>query len=234
MGTPGRVQATRVVDLEEVTRSRHVITVTAGPENDLVMLSLDAPTDYRMTAPSGCSFAKLRADRPNHFRIDHFRGGEWRSCSLPSTKENFHNIQPLGEGGWLLVRGRAKGEGDRNAHVYSLDGTLCRSFPVGDAVADVQTTVRGDCWVSYFDEAPLEQGGRACFDPQGKQVFRFSDLDPPAPFILDCYAFNVCSEREVWACYYTDFPLVRLVGRKVARIWPKIGVSGSHAFAVSG
>jgi hypothetical protein len=228
------MQATRVVDLEEIVASRHVVTVTAGPRHDLVVLSLDSPPDYRMTAPTGFSFAKLQADSPNHYGIDHFRAGEWRSCSLPPTKENFHNVQPLGEDGWLLVRGRAKGEADRNAHVYSLDGLLCRSFHVGDAVADVQTTSRGDCWVSYFDEAPLEQGGLACFDQQGRQVFRFSDLDPPAPFILDCYALNVCSEQEVWACYYTDFPMVRLVDRQVARIWPKVGVAGSHAFAVSG
>ena len=108
MGTPGRVRATRVADLDEIVGSRHVITVTAGPRNDLVVLSMDAQPDYRETAPSGASFAKLRANRPNHYRIDHFLG-EWHSITLPPTKENFHGVQPLGKEGWLLVR--ATGEG---------------------------------------------------------------------------------------------------------------------------
>lgn len=233
MGRPGRIQATRLADLEKIVGTRHVITVTAGPQNDLVVLSLADPPDYRETAPNGVSFAKPQADRPNHYRIDHFLGGDWRSCTLPPTKENFHSVQALGKDGWLLVRGRARGEVDRNAHVYSSDGTQTSSFHVGDAVEDVQVTERGDCWVSYFDEAPFEQGGLVCFDKNGRVVLRFNDLGT-VPFMLDCYALNVCSNQEVWACYYTDFPLVRLVDCQVARIWPKVRVKGSHAFAVSG
>lgn len=241
MGTPGRVQATRVADLDEIARSRHVITVTAGPRNDLVVFSMDAQPDYRETAPSGASFAKLRANRPNHYRIDHFLGGEWHSITLPPTKENFHGVQPLSKEGWLLVRARSKGETDRNAHVFSLDGMPIRSFHAGDGIKDVQTTEAGDIWVSYFDEGvfgdtPLGGSGLACLNRSGKVQFNFNEVAwaGKMPDIADCYAFTVCSEREVWACYYTDFPLVRLVDRQVARIWPKVGVAGSHAFAVSG
>jgi hypothetical protein len=232
MAKPERIQAKRVCDLEEIGRSRHVISVTAGPRIDLIVLSLDEPPDYRMTTPSGFGFPKLYADRPNHFHIDHFLGGKWHSLTLPATTENLRCVQPLGEKGWLVVRCRAKGEADRNAHVFNGEGMLCSSFHAGDAIEDVQTTERGDSWVSYFDEAPMSQSGLACFDDQGRSVFRFNDLGT-APHLLDCYALNVCSDREVWLCYYTDFPLVRLVDRKVARIWPKLNVKGSHAFAVS-
>jgi hypothetical protein len=239
MGKPGRIQATRVVDLEGIATSRHVVTV--GPRHDLVVLSLEAPPDYRTTAPSGASFAKLRADRPNHYRIDHFLGCEWHSVALPPTKENFHCVQPLGETSWLVVRGRAKGEEDCNAHVYSSEGTLTSSFHAGDGIEDIQTTEQGRIWVSYFDEGVfgdtvLGRAGLACLDHAGRVEFKFNDLAlaGSVPDIADCYAFNVCSDRELWACYYTDFPLVRLVDHKVARIWPKVGVAGSHAFAVSG
>lgn len=234
MRKPNQVQASLVVNLEEVVAGRHVVTVTAGPNDDLIVLSLESPADYRMTESSGASFPKLRADHPNQYRIDHFLDGKWKSVSLPTTNENFHQVQPLGHDRWLVIRGRAKGEKDRNAHIFTLNGRLCRSFHAGDAIEDVQTTEQGDCWVSYFDEAPWSQSGLACFNENGKAIFRFSDLEPPAPPILDCYALNVCSNTEVWACYYTDFPLVRLVDHKVASIWRKLGVQGSHAFAVFG
>ena len=136
---------------------------------------------------------------------------------------------------------RAKGETDRNAHVFSLDGTPIRSFHAGDGIEEVQTTEAGDIWVSYFDEGvfgdtPLGGSGLACLDSAGRVEFKFNDLAlaGSVPDIADCYAFNVCSDQEVWACYYTDFPLVRLVDRQVARIWAKVGVTGSHAFAVLG
>lgn len=152
MGQPRRIQATQVGDLEEIAASRHVVTVTAGPHHDLVVLSLDAPPDYRTTASGGASFAKLRADRPNHYRIDHFLGGEWHSLALPPTRENFHCVQPLEENRWLLVRGRAKGETDRNAHVHAPDGTHCDSFHAGDGIENVQATEKSRIWVSFFDE----------------------------------------------------------------------------------
>jgi hypothetical protein len=241
MEKPERIQATRVCDLEEISASRHVVTVTAGPQHDLVVLSLDGPPDYRRIAPSGCSFAKLRADRPNYYRIDHFLDSEWNSLTLPATKENFHRVQPLGKNGWLLMRGRAKGETDRNAHVHNPDGTHGDSFHAGDGIENVQTTGDSRIWISFFDQGvfgdtALGRAGLACLDNSGQVQFKFNDLAEAgaAPDIADCYAFNVCSDREVWLCYYTDFPLVRLVDRQVARIWPKVAVQGAHAFAVSG
>jgi hypothetical protein len=241
MAKAGRTQARRVCDTEEVAPARHVVSVAAGPHSDLVVLSLDAPPDYRRTAPSGASFAKLRADHTNRYRIDHLRGGAWSSLTLAPTDENFHCVQPLGESDWLLVRGRADGNSDRNAHVYGPDGTCLRSFHAGDGIEDIQATEDGRIWVSYFDEGVfgntvLGQTGLACLDSSGRANFRFNELASAGavPDIADCYALNVCSNREAWLYYYTDFPLVRLVDGQVAELWAGIGVKGSHAFAVSG
>jgi hypothetical protein len=101
MAKAGRIQATQVFDTAEVAPARHVVRVAVGPPSDLVVLSLDATRDYRRTAPSSASFAKLRADHTNCYRIDHLRSGEWSSLTLTHTNENFNCIQPLGELNWL-------------------------------------------------------------------------------------------------------------------------------------
>jgi hypothetical protein len=91
---------------------------------------------------------------------------------------------------------------------------------LGDGIEDVLTTPSGDAWVGYFDEGvygnygwggpgpgPLGSCGLARFGPGGDQDWRFSP-DDTAP-IDDCYALNVTGET-VWACYYSDFPLVKV------------------------
>jgi hypothetical protein len=94
-------------------------------------------------------------------------------------------------------------------------------------------------WVSYFDEGvfgddPLSQSGLACFDQDGTPAFRLGNLpDPVLKSMADCYALNVCSDREAWLYFYTDFPLVRLLDSKLAGSW-RMPVAGSHGFAVDG
>lgn len=77
--------------------------------------------------------------------------------------------------------------------------------------------------------------GLACLGHHGRPLFRFTELktDPLIQNMADCYALNVCSDRETWLYYYTDFPLVQLVDRKLAASWP-MPVRGSHGFAVDG
>jgi hypothetical protein len=229
------VTATRLVEFADVLDGRHLTAVSVGPSFDPVLLSLERPPDYRRSTAHG-SFPKHRAAKSNCFRV-HFRAGEqWCFLDLPPTTENYHAVQPLREGRWLLVRGRA-GRSDRNAHLFEADGTPGPKIHVGDAVADVQTTERGRVWVSYFDEGvfgddPLSQSGLSCFDGDGRPVFRLGDLtDPVLKSMADCYALNVCSDRETWLYFYTDFPLVRLLDGKLAGSW-RMPVAGSQGFAV--
>ena len=53
-----------------------------------------------------------------------------------------------------------------------------------------------------------------------------------SPYISDCYALNVCSGKEVWLYYYTDFPLIQLLDYRLAGTWQDLPVAGSHSFAV--
>jgi hypothetical protein len=233
------VTARRLLDFAGVVGHRHIVNVTVGASLDPVILSLEGTPDYRLATGHG-SFPKQRAVSPNHFRIHHRTDGNWATLDLPPTAENYCPVQPLPKGEWLLVRGRAADEGERNAYVHAANGELVRSFHAGDGVADVQTTERGRVWVSYFDEGvfgntPLGASGLALLDRRGRPLFCFTDLGagPLVQSMADCYALNVCSDRETWLYYYTDFPLVRLLDRKLGGCW-RMPVHGSNAFAVDG
>ncbi len=236
MGTKNQVVARKLLEFTAILGSRHLITVSAGPSLDPVLLSLEQTPDYRVTT-ANASFPKRQAVKPNSFRLHYQAGEEWVHLDLPATAENYHAVQPLPRQRWLLVRGRASGEDDRNSQVYEADGTPAHSFHAGDGIADVQATERGSVWVSYFDEGvfgrtALGQSGLACLGRDGPPTFRLNDLpDPVLTSMADCYALNVCSDREVWLYFYTDFPLVRLLDRKVAAHW-MMPVAGSHALTV--
>jgi hypothetical protein len=85
-----------------------------------------------------------------------------------------------------------------------------------------------------FGETTLGKSGLACLDEKGRAIFRFATLgDGIVRNMADCYALNVCSNREAWLCYYTDFPLVKLMDKAIENHW-SVPVKGSHGFAVDG
>ena len=233
MGKGKRATANRLLHFADILGDRHLITVSAGPDLEPVILSLGQAPDYR-TSTDG-SFPKRRAANPNCFRIHYPAGAEWLTLDLSATTENYHAVQPLPDGRWLLVRGRSGGASDRNARVYEATGAPGPAFHAGDGIADVQATEKGRIWVSYFDEGvfgntPLGQSGLVRLEPNGRPSFRLGDLpDAVLRSMADCYALNVCSDQETWLYFYTDFPLVRLVDGRVSGHWrvPVEGRTGS-------
>ncbi len=232
-----RVTAYLQMNLAEAVRGEQTVAVSVGPDHDPFVLCLRNPTDYRLQQGGG-SLPRLRADRPNDFRVH--RQTDWglASIRLAETTENFHFVQPLGDDRLILVRSRAEDESDRNAHVYNTEGEEEWSFHAGDGIEEVQTTRDAQVWVSYFDEGVYgdQEPGRSglvAFDERGRIVFRFDEMPGPSSSISDCYALNVASDRDVWAYYYTDFPLVHVRDRRFGREWQRVPVRGSHAFAVT-
>ncbi len=226
------IEARRLFGFTEVVGDRYLVAATVGPELDPVLLTLEQEPSYRAGAWGW-------AVRPNRLRIHHrVDDGAWTALDLPETEENYHAVQPLGDGGWLLVRLRAEDDRDENAHVYDSAGRHLRSFHAGDGIRDVQATRGGDIWVSYFDEGVfsgmgLGGSGLVRLDVRGGCTLRFPGFyGGVPPDIVDCYALNVVSDREAWLYYYTDFPLVRLVDGRVDGVWPDAPVKGSPAFAV--
>jgi hypothetical protein len=115
---------------------------------------------------------------------------------------------------------------------------LTSTFDLGDGSQDLQTTLDGKIWVSYFDEGVFGGGignqGLVCFDAAGVPVFRFAEFAEKhgLPMIYDCYAMNVASENEIWLNYYTDFPLVRLRGFQLDQVWSSFPAMGD-GFAIA-
>jgi hypothetical protein len=71
--------------------------------------------------------------------------------------------------------------------------------------------------------------GLVRFTPDLQLDWRFpSHGQQPWGAISDCYALNV-GDTDVWACYYTDWPVVRNRGGAVTS-WPNT-VSGARAIA---
>jgi hypothetical protein len=253
-----RIVARRLFEFAGVLRGRHLVTAAAGPALEPVLLSLERPPAPGAEGGRSC-FAGRRSDGPNRFRVHRLAGDSWEELDLAPTRENHHLVQPLPGGRWLLARSRGDGGEDHNAHIHGPDGGHAFSFHAGDGIADVQATQQGHAWVSYFDEGvlggdPLGRNGLVSLDSEGTPVFRYGDLiglatpvvqpsgaawtrfgdlaGPVLGSMADCYALNVCSGKEVWLCYYTEFPLVQLIEGTIAGWW-RVPVSGSHGFAVA-
>lgn len=239
-----QVAATHILTLTDILTDWHLVNVSVGSQADLVLLLRKQTPDNKNRRRQ---FRRTRKDGPpNHFRIYHQVGeGRFETIDLPPVQDDFTHVQPLRSDAWLLVRPRSHGYGDHNASIYSANGSLLRSFHVGDAIQDVQVDEAGAIWVSFFDEGVFSaedpaQAGLVCFNEEGQILFKYNELAAEdnkasqAPFIADCYAMNVRSQQEVWFYSYIDFPLVQLVERKIKRVLPDIPVKGSHAFAIEG
>jgi hypothetical protein len=159
----------------------------------------------------------------------------------------------LPNGSWAIAEVRCS-PGEDNLRIVQPDGTVGARFCVGDGVEHLQCDARGDIWVGYFDEGvygnngwgwhqgqpePLGRAGLNRFSDRGELLWRFR---PPRdqPSISDCYALNVTG-KEAWACYYTDFPILRVEPEGGSRLWRnsivgvrELLVQGEHTVLVGG
>jgi hypothetical protein len=165
--------------------------------------------------------------------------------TLREALPEFPKAQTLPDGRLLAVGARSEwrdGVGENNAFVYGPDGSVERAACLGDGIEHVQTTADGAVWVGYFDEgvygnlgwgepggvAPIGAPGLVQFSPSLDVEWQFSSEEAP---IDDCYALNVI-DTDVWACYYSDFDVIR-VRDGLVRSWTN-DVGGARAIVVSG
>jgi hypothetical protein len=220
-----------------------IVSLAVGPDSVAYILAVTERTSYRDDRPNGGSFARITTDTPHDFLVVRWNGQDLSTTRIRDQRMNYHHAQPLTGGELLLVCGRcrrfADGSTDRNATVFAADGTLARSFLLGDGIEDVQATADGRIWVSYFDEGifgnfgwddPVGAAGLIQWDGVGGEVYQYRPPDG-LDSISDCYALNVASDDETWCCYYTDFPLVRITAGQVTGVW-RPPIRGSDAFAI--
>jgi hypothetical protein len=220
-------QASRSLDVPALPSGWEVAAMGIGPQFEVLILAADAPFETRREVG--------RVSRYRVYRLAQESTEESLELTAPA-RAAYMFVQPMGED-VLLVASTAYEGLERNAHLWSWDGHLVASLSLGDGIEDVQVTASSEIWVSYFDEGVFSDRGEpglACFDKGGERIFAYTDLDnrDGVPPIDDCYALNVVSSNEVWLYYYSAFPLVRLVDKRVAGIWPRAPGLGAHAFAV--
>ncbi len=134
-----------------------------------------------------------------------------RSAILDGAIHPTH-VQPVADGGVLLVAARKSPTTPDNAQRWSAAGELVAEGDFGDAILHVLATDSGDTWVGYFDEAHASAGpgahGLVRFGPDLRPVWEYP-WNAGLPSVFDCYTLNVLG-GVAWTCPYTDFHLISI------------------------
>ncbi|BDI34308.1 hypothetical protein CCAX7_63590 [Capsulimonas corticalis] len=240
------MQIHHYLNFADAIAGQQIAAVGIGPDADLILLVID-PSDSsaafgRYVSPAGASFPHASTPRTYPASVLHWKNGSFRRVDIAALDVAHPKIQPMADGGILIVASRCNfnsGAPDKNAALYDSQGRLVRRWVFGDGIQDVQVSRDQRIWVSYFDEGifgnrgwntPLGSTGLQCFDTEGETLWRF---EPPAGFdqICDCYAMNVADDG-VWACYYTDFPIVHISKNLETQGWSN-NIDGARAIAVT-
>lgn len=148
-------------------------------------------------------------------------------------------VDRMPDGQWLVAGSRAK-EGEQNGRVHAPDGRLERQMILGDAIENLLCSPDGTIWVGYFDEGvfggpnedgswPVSSGGIVQFDASGSPLWSFNGQVREDHSIADSCAMTL-SGTDLWACFHTDFPIVRIDGGTPV-FWSN-SVTGAKAIAV--
>lgn len=237
-----KIQLQPVVDLGHLHTDLELMAFSCGHDQGIHLLWAEKPLHLR-DSQAGASFFKPRSEHPVNYRLLRYHADKTEIIEINNQHWHYTYAQSL-QDDLLLVCPRSYYRGpndiDANASLFNSDGQHLDSFVVGDGINGVQVTADGKIWVSYFDEGifgnfgwtePIGHSGLLRFTQKGDIAYQFeptSELDSMA----DCYALNVVATEETWCYYYTEFPLVKIVGDSIVDWWSS-PIAGSHCFAVS-
>jgi hypothetical protein len=216
----------KLIDLREFPSEWRVVNLSFDWNGSpLVLIEDGKPPMPKHAAVSAEELARWMNSPPKAHHLIYWSDGQQQRVTFAESTGIVSNcIQRFGAG-WLLANNTGG-----LAEVYDVHGKLRgRRLNLGDAIEDLQTTSDGHIWVSYFDEGIFGSGiatsGLVCFDSSGEPVFKYAEFAERhnLPFVADLYALNVSSDDDVWICYYSDFPLVRLTRFELAAHWPAFG-----------
>ncbi len=156
--------------------------------------------------------------RKKHVLSIHQLKDDWRKTTIIEKNEiDFSLVDRFPDGRLLLVASRCdvdvEGTWLPNAFIYDIQGNLVNQFCLDDGIQNMQIDEDGLIWVSYFDEGVYADAatgsngafGLVAFDDAGKVQYKNRQYP-----IDDCYALNVCSSKEIWFFYYSDFRFIRI------------------------
>ena len=146
------------------------------------------------------------------------------------------------------ARCRWRTEGpDRNAVLYDSDGQVVSEHVLGDGIGHVLATSAGQVWVGYFDEGIYGNYGRGRLTARSRSARTGSSVSLPiwsrtgttrntpksgrgtrSATVMPSMSMT----RAPGACYYSDFPVVRIRDGGVTG-WHN-DIKGASALAVAG
>jgi hypothetical protein len=230
------------------------VCASVGPAGEVVAVwtaaeGLEAVTSRTVSA-GGALFPDPDASRPVAARITMHAPGLTAVIAIQELALAHITVQPMPGDRFLVVGARCRWRRDgpdRNAVLYDADGQVVSHHVLGDGIEHVLATSTGQVWAGYFDEGiygnygwgqadseePVGAYGIVRFSPALERAWHYPKSTEVGPWdaVNDCYALNV-DDTSVWACYDSDFPVVRIRDGHVTG-WDN-DVKGARALAVAG
>jgi hypothetical protein len=227
---------------------------SVGPAGEVVAVWTTAEgadaVNARTVSAGGASFPDTGTDRPVTARITVHNPGLAAVTEVRELTLAHIMVQPMPGDRFLVAGARCRWHPDGpepNAVAYDAGGQAASEHVLGDGIGELLATSSGQVWVGYFDEGiygnygwghadtedPVGMYGIVRFSPALEpdwRLPRYTEIGPWDP-ISDCPALNV-DDTSVWACYDSDYPIVRIRDGKV-RGWHN-DVKGPAAMAAAG
>jgi hypothetical protein len=224
--------------------SGSVVAFSVGPTHEIMILHATQELDTRIEQSGWASFFKTKPDKLQSYILSVWVDKEQvQMIEIKEEEFNITEVQPI-NGNYLLVCPRCDRKSDsdieKNGRLYDSSGKLIKKLILGDGIQYILSTLDKELWVSYFDEGifgnygwsqPLGSSGLVKWSLDGEALYEYK---PEAGLnsISDCYAMNIDSGGDVWICYYTDFPIVRINEGAVVGHW-RSPVFGSDSLCVA-
>ena len=193
------------------------------------------------------------ASRAAQLREMNQRAGATESATDPITFEVIRNALAAAADEMALIIMRSayspvvRDSMDYSTALCDADGQVVSESVLGDGIRHVLATSNGQVWIGYFDEGiygnygwgqantdePVGAAGIVRFSPRLAPAWHYPRYTEVGPWdaISDCYALNV-DDMGAWACYDSDFPVVRIRDDAVTG-WHN-DITGASALAVAG
>ncbi|CAM4934622.1 unnamed protein product [Rotaria socialis] len=175
-----------------------------------------------------------------YYKIWHLNVESSYSCEVKISKDDLKyecswtHVDTLPNDRFLVVACRctrySDGSTDFNGRIFDKTGNLLRQLLLGDGIEDIKTDKDGFIWASYFDEGIfghfdwnhpeiIASHGLVKWNDQGCKVYEYMPTDNDLQPIDDCYSINVVDENDVWICYYSQFPFVKISNLTINNYW---------------
>jgi hypothetical protein len=227
-----------------------LVAVDVGPAGELWTLWSSPEGNEaargRSEVPGWATFPDSIPERPIAARVVEFAPQAGQHILIRELSVAHPYVQPMPDGEILIVGARCRWTADgpeQNARLFGADGAPRAAGTLGDGIQHVFATPSGSLWVGYSDEgvfgnygwgspggpAPIGAPGLLRFDADLNVTWRFPE-GSAFGHIDDCYALNVVAE-DAWACYYSDWPVVRVSDDRTAG-W-RNSIAGASAIALA-